>query len=167
MKRSHALVPVLIAAAILLAACGSEPESANAKLAQDTDLSESWGCGIGFAASNPEQTVAIFIYSNDHEPNPPVTFPDSNWDARLVVGKDLMANHCDDVIEPGKPEQVITEEWSITSGTLEFEVPQGGLCGAAGPVVGELRDLQWENSDSTVDFGDLTVINDAYGCFAG
>lgn len=167
MKRPHTLVPVLVVAGMLIAACGSNAEPTNADLAGDADLSQSWGCGIGFAASNADQTVAIFIYSNDHEPNPPVSFPDSKWEARLVFGKDLMANHCDDVIEPDEPEQIITEEWEITSGTLEFDVPDGGPCGAVGPVVGEFSDLKWENSKSTVDLGDLTVTNDSYGCFAG
>jgi hypothetical protein len=142
-------------------------EPTNAGIAADAELSEFWPCGVGFAASNADQTVALFVYSNNSEPNPPITFPDPTWDARLVLGEDLLANHCDDVIEEGEPIPVIEEEWVINGGTLEFDDPGTGLCGAPGPVTGTLTGLTAENNDSTVDIGDVEVVNDSYGCFAG
>jgi hypothetical protein len=162
---------ILILSAVLIAlgACATaspEPPT-NAEMAANADLSAFWGCGIGFAASNQEQTVALFVYSNHEGPTPPISFPDPTWDARLVVGKDLLSNHCDDVFEPGEPEPLIEEEWQITDGTLEFEVPDGGQCAAAGPVTGTFTGLSATNSNSTVDLGNLTVVNGAYGCFAG
>ncbi|HEY5891321.1 MAG TPA: hypothetical protein VIW94_11575 [Acidimicrobiia bacterium] len=152
---------------MLLTACGTPAEPTNAEIASETELTEHWPCGIGFAASNSEQTVALFVYSNDSEPNPPVSFPDPAWDARLVLGQDLLANHCDDVIEPGEPEPVIEEEWTINGGILDFEDPGTGLCGAPGPVTGSFTGLAGENNASTVEIGDLEVVNISYGCFAG
>jgi hypothetical protein len=152
----------------MLGACGTSIESSpNAQLAADAELTEHWGCGIGFVASNEDQTAALFVYSTDHEPMPPVSFPDPAWDARLVVGEDLMANHCDDVIEPGEPEPVISEEWQVDAGTLTFDLPDGGVCGAAGPVIGTFNGLSASNETTTVDIGDLAIENASYGCFAG
>jgi hypothetical protein len=150
-----------------MTACGATAEPTNSQIAAETELSDFWPCGIGFAASNADQTVALFVYSNDQAPMPPVSFPDEAWDARLVLGTDLMAILCDDVIEEGDPTPVIDEEWVIIGGTLEFDDPGTGLCGAPEPVTGTFTGLTAENNDSTVDIGDLEVVNDSYGCFAG
>lgn len=165
MRRSGLLLAVI---ALATAACGgSTAEPGNAQIASEAALTEFWPCGIGFAASNAEQTVALLVYSSDNEPTPPVSFPDAGWDARLVVGKDLMANHCDDVIEEGEPVPEIEEEWHISTGSLEYTDPGTGFCGAAGPVTGTFTDLEAENSQTVVKLGDLTVLNENYGCFAG
>ncbi len=162
------LLIFVVGTALALTACSSgSTVPTNADLAEQADLTEFWPCGIGFAASNSQQTVALFVYSNDNEPNPPISFPDETWDARLVLGEDLLANHCDDVLEEGEPVPVIEEEWVINGGTLEFEDPATGLCGAPGSVIGTFTGLTAENNASTADIGDLEVVNDSYGCFAG
>jgi len=157
-----------LGACLALSACTSgSGEQTNADLAQQADLSEFWGCGIGFAASNKEQTVALFVYSADQEPVPPVAFPDGKWEARIVVGKDLLANHCDDVIEEGEPVPVVEEEWVIDGGTLEFVHTDAGLCGGSGPVTGSFTGLTATNSSSSLVIADLEIVNENYGCFAG
>lgn len=161
------LMFVAVAGLILGACAGPTVEPGNAELAEQAELTEFWPCGIGFAASNQEQTVALFVYSNDNEPDPPVSFPSEAWDARLVLGEDLLANHCDDVIEEGEPVPLIEEEWVINGGTLEFDDPGTGICGAPGPVSGTFTGLTAENNANTVDIGDLEVVNSSYGCFAG
>ena len=159
---------LIVGTCLAIAACSSGSTApTNADLAEQADLTEHWPCGIGFAASNSDQTVALFVYSNNNEPHPPIRFPDSTWDARLVLGQDLLANHCDDVIEPGEPEPVIEEEWVINGGTLEFEDPGTELCAAPGPVTGSFTALTGKNNAGTLEIGDLEVVNDSYGCFAG
>lgn len=162
------MLSLLIVAGVALSGCSAASvEPTNAELVEQTELSEFWACGIGFAASNTDQSVALFVYSNDQNPMPPVSFPDDTWDAKILVGKDLLANHCDDVLEEGEPVPVIEEEWTVDGGLLNFVHPDTGLCGATGPVAGTFTALTAANSTSSIDIGDLEVVNENYGCFAG
>lgn len=136
---------------------------------QEADLTLSWGCGLGFTLSSPDQQVALWLWPNDQEtvPNPPVNLSDGTWRASVAVGKNLMVNHCDDVIEGWEPESVFAAEWQVISGTLDFEPPESASCGAVGPVEATLTGIVVETPEGPVDLGDLTVVNEAYGCFAG
>ncbi|CAN5859181.1 hypothetical protein BH23ACT4_BH23ACT4_02770 [soil metagenome] len=136
---------------------------------QEADLTTSWGCGLGFTLSTPDQRVALYLYPTDHEasPNPPDSFPDDAWHASVAVGKNLMVNHCDDVLEGWEPEAVFAVEWPVVSGTLDFEPSEIGSCGAIDPVEATLTGIVVETSEGPVDLGDLTVVNEYYGCFAG
>ncbi len=136
---------------------------------QEADLSMSWGCGLGFTLSTPDQRVALYLYPTNFEatPQPPDSFPDEAWHASVVVGKNLMVNHCDDVQEGWEPEAVFAAEWSVISGTLEFDPPESTTCGAIGPVEATLTGIVVETPEGPVDLGDLNVVNEYYGCFAG
>lgn len=136
---------------------------------QGADLSRSWGCGLGFTLSSPDQRVALWLWPNDQEtaPNPSVNLSDGTWRASVAVGKNLMVNHCDDVIEGWEPEAVFAAEWPVISGTLDFEPPESASCGGIGPVEATLTAIVVETPEGPVDIGDLTVVNEAYGCFAG
>jgi hypothetical protein len=136
---------------------------------QKADLSMSWGCGLGFTLSTSDQRVALYLSPTDHEsvPSPPVSFPDDAWQASVAVGKNLMVNHCDDVLEGWEPEAVFAAEWPVISATLEFEPPDTASCGGTGPVEADLTGVVVETPEGPVDLGDLTVVNEAYGCFAG
>ena len=136
---------------------------------QESELTTSWGCGLGFTLSTPDQRVALYISPNDYEalPNPPISFPDDAWRASIAVGKNLLANHCDDVLEGWEPEAVFAAEWPVITGTLEFEPPEAASCGPTGPVEATLTGIIVETPEGPVDLGDLTVVNEAYGCFAG
>ncbi len=136
---------------------------------QEADLTMSWGCGLGFTLSTPDQRVALYLWPTDHEavPNSPVIFPDDAWQASVAVGKNLMVNHCDDVLEGWEPEAVFAAEWPVISGTLEFEPPKSASCGGIGPVEANLTGVVVDTPEGPVDLGDLAVVNEAYGCFAG
>jgi hypothetical protein len=138
-------------------------------LLQEADLSMSWGCGLGFTLSSSDQRVAMHLTPNDYEtvPSSPADFPNGAWQAWVLIGKNLMVNHCDDVLEGWEPEVVFAAEWPVVSGTLEFEPPESASCGATGPVEATLTGIVVETPECPVDLGDLTVVNDAYGCFAG
>jgi hypothetical protein len=136
---------------------------------QEADLSMSWGCGLGFTLSSPDQRVAMHLTPNDYEtvPSSPADFPNGAWQAWVLIGKNLMVNHCDDVLEGWEPEVVFAAEWPVVSGILEFEPPESASCGATGPVEATLTGIVVETPEGPVDLGDLTVVNEAYGCFAG
>jgi hypothetical protein len=136
---------------------------------QEADLSMSWGCGLGFTLSSPDQRVALWLWPNDQEtvPNPSVNLSDGTWRASVAVGKNLMVNHCDDVIEGWEPEAIFAAEWPVISGTLDFEPQESASCGSTGPVEASLTGIVVETPEGPVDLGDLTVVNEAYGCFAG
>lgn len=137
-------------------------------------LTESWGCGYGFRASNADQTQAVVIEWTSADfttegrpvPDPAVTLPDEDWKAEVQIGSDLFANWCNDVIEPGTPTPEVTETWTITEGTITFG-GVGGTCGTS-DVTATLTDAVATDEDGNeVPIDDVELHNDTWGCFAG
>jgi hypothetical protein len=135
--------------------------------AASTSLDAAWPCGLGFTIASPSQRVAIYLHPVDTSSftDPPVELPDPTWRAELVVGEDLLVNHCDDVVEPDEPERVVTATFPITSGRLDF-TPPGSPCDGT-EVVGDLTGSVAEGPLGPVTLPDLHLVNTAYGCFAG
>ena len=131
-------------------------------------LSEDWGCGYGFHAGDPQQTVALWITGDEPLPVGTIGLPDPRIDAAVLTGSDLYANWCDDVMEPGEPEPEIDRRLPIVMGTVTIEAPADPeICsGAIARLVAQ--GLVVELPDGTTrDLGGIEITNDAYGCFAG
>lgn len=137
-------------------------------LLTDATLAVSWPCGLGFTISDEDQEVAIYVHPSAAElPTvTPVVLPDPEWEGSVVLGTNLLVNHCDDVVEPDEPVRVEAAVWTITGGTIDFEAPSE-LCGAAGPVQATLSGLVVAGPLGSITLPDLDVVNTAYGCFAG
>jgi hypothetical protein len=133
-------------------------------------LTETWGCGHGFWMSDAGQTLALLIQANGIEPGAievgvPVTLPDPAWNVKVLYGRDLFANWCDDVIEPGEPEPLTFSEISLDSGTITpVVIPEDGGVGVASIEVSGLRT---EGPDGPVVVADMTIDNPQWGMFAG
>lgn len=139
-------------------------------LATEADFSVSWPCGVGFAVSTEDQRVSLTVYHSDPTGGsfePPVSLPDPNWEAWVTVGKNLMANNCDDVMEGWEPipEQAI--RWPITAGTLRFLPPDIDGCANQQVVTGTLEEADVETPSGALRLPDLSIANVAFGCFAG
>lgn len=150
---------------LIVSACASGPDVAE-RLDAAT-LTESWPCGYGFAVSNVDQTVAVKVYAAADEPPPaPGSLPHPGWDAVVEVGTDLMAGHCDDVYEAGEPIPDVEERLELSATT--FSYPDDAAGGCPSVVRAEFTGLAATTADGVVvEIGDLTVTNDAFGCFAG
>lgn len=146
-----------------------EPDDALRSLAMSVDLSEYWPCGIGFAASDPEQQVAVAIYTTEYPPGPvPTALPDPGWDATIRVGTDLMANHCDDVVEEGEPVAETLAQWPISASSFTFDAPpEWPEVGCPATVTATLTDVVASTPSGPLELGDLTITNTGFGCFAG
>lgn len=139
-----------------------------ADVVANVSLTESWGCGFGFTVTSEDQRVAVQVYPDEMQPTPgPVTLPDDDWTAEVLVGKHLAVNHCDDVIEGWEPEQVIAAQWPLTSGTLSFDLPAETECGLVGTVTATLKNASFETESGEQQLRSLTFVNDSFGCFAG
>lgn len=169
-RRRLTLLAAAGAAALLVAGCGGNatPDADQIDLA----AMEAYGCGFGFWLGSPDQEVAVrFGAANDiaaeGELPQEATLPDDAWDGTVLVGEDLYANWCDDVVEPGEPEPAIAEEWPITAGTITLDGPTPpGACPHEAHATA--TGLQATRPDgTTVDLGDRELTNDAWGCFAG
>ncbi len=148
------------------------PEAELVKLARTAEFGVSWGCGLGFTLSSEDQRVVLYLDPTDFgsAPTPPITFPDAAWSGRVVVGKNLLVNHCDDVMEYWEPESIVAASWEVTEGVLDFEAPTEvgfDACGTAGPVEASLTGAVISTPDGPLELGDLTMVNEFYGCFAG
>jgi hypothetical protein len=145
-------------------------ESQLVTMLREADLSVSWPCGIGFAASSADQRVAIslaFRDTNAADVAAPVTIPDGSWSASVTVGKHLMANNCDDVMEGWEPLPLPIATWPISAAQLTFSPPESSECGSSEPVTAALSGAVIATPLGDVELGEILIVNDAYGCFAG
>ena len=165
----------IILLSLLLAACtypGVEPTTLPAPTLEG--VVDAYPCGYGFQAGNPEQTIGVFLNPIDFalfERQGPQTvdtdLPGGNWGGVVAQGSNLFANWCDDVFEEGEPTPYRAAELPIVAGhlTVTLEQPQNGCAGLA--ITAELTGLVVEVDGERVDLGDLTITNEAWGCFAG
>jgi hypothetical protein len=158
---------VLVVGLSLIAGCGSGGEEST----PTPELTEQYGCGYGFYASNPEQTVGMFIEFSDfeaaHDGDVPPTaqLDDGTWLAELRFGTDLFANWCDDVLEPGEPTPEVGETWQLT-GTIDIDqLPPAGQGGPASATLSGVE-ATGPNND-VIAFEDFEIENGFWGSFAG
>src|SRR5687767_14658689 len=140
---------------------GDGPTTTESPVTGRVELSESFGCAHGFHVSNPEQTVGVRI---DFSGGTPATFPaaitlpDPGWDAVVVLGGELYANWCNDVIDMSQPQPRIDETWTIVAGAIEFvgDPPVADFQTPARPVTARLVGLVAERPDgSRVELQDI------------
>lgn len=181
---SRRWLPVAIVTAALLAEAGCaepgfEPGSPRerdggraAALAENGlgSLDQAWGCGEGFFLSDEQQTAALHIrLAEPGRPPPREGMVGEQWVAELRFGSDLMANWCDDVIEPGEPEPDVEVELTGASGTVTIEgspPPEPGTCPA--DVRATLDGLVVEDASGRhFDLGGAPLRNEFWGCYAG
>jgi hypothetical protein len=172
MPHARHLLPVL---ALLLAACGAGGGGDEATTLTGGELGDAlaveYPCGLGFAVASEDQRFALILHhrGSGDVPDGQVSLPDPEWRAEVLVGTDLMANWCDDVIESGEPTAEVSETWPVVGGELTYdapdELPQG--CSGEG-VTAEVTDLTVETAaGEQFVIPDRTITNEAYGCFAG
>ncbi len=138
------------------------------EMIETASFTESWDCGFGFQVSTFDQRIAIRIHPTDMESVPaPPAIPDPMWSAHVVIGKNLQVNNCDDAVEGWEPAPLITVVWPIIAGALEFTVPDHSGCDTGSAVEAALTGAVVETPIGDRDLGDLTMLNAAYGCFAG
>lgn len=138
-------------------------------LVTDSEFTEPWPCGYGFATSTADQHVGLTIYALA-EPSGPgtVTLPDTAWSAQVTVGTNLFSQNCDDVIEFWEPEAVVAASWPMTAGTFTLDIPAGpttgcGMSRVTTTLIGAIVDTP----SGPIPLDDLELTNAAWGCFAG
>lgn len=162
--------------ALLLAACGTAgvaPTTVPPRpdLPPLHALTVEWDCGTGFWLSNPDQTAALHIrYLGEGAPAREVTLPDPGWQAQLVLGEELQANWCDDVLEPDEPVPQEHARHTVTAGTLVLvgEIPPRAAGGGGHSLTVEASDLEIGLPDGTLlPYGSVTITNAHWGLLAG
>lgn len=134
------------------------------------EMTETYDCGYGFYASNPEQTVGLFVELTDREAASISDIPgtsqldDGTWYGRLVFGTDLFANWCDDVLEPDEPTPEVGETWLLSGKIRIDELPPSGH----GMASATLSDLEAHGpNNELIVFDDFAVENQFWGTFPG
>lgn len=161
---------VSAAAALLVGGCAGNATPHADQL--DLSTMEEYGCGFGFWLGSPDEEVAVRTAASNElviegELPQETTLPDPAWDATLLIGKDLYANWCDDVLEPGEPEPAVADEWPITAGTITLQGPApADVC--PHEVRATATGLEATRPDgTTVELEGRELANDTWGCFAG
>lgn len=157
---------LVVLVGLVLAGCNSN----TANQAELPELTEEFACGYGFYLSNSDQTVGLLLTYRDYDgaaagrvaPNAEI---DIAWGGELQFGTNLFANWCDDVLEEGEPTPIITETWAVTGRVEVTQAPGADTCGPASANLTELVGVNPDGGDFS--FGDLSVDNEFWGCFAG
>jgi hypothetical protein len=171
------LVPLSLLVAAL-GACGSDDDDGRGT---DTgtrsgsglaavQLTDDLGCGYGFSVTDEDQETLLSVHrsADAGRVTRSVSLPDSGWDAEVRVGTNLAANWCSDLIM--QPDAMVTETWEVVEGTLEFvgEVPPVNGSAADQPVRAQLTGVVVESAGGErVELGDLSLVNESWGFFAG
>ncbi len=157
--------------ALLVAACGGGAQPGALAELELAEM-ETYGCGYGFWLGTADQEVAIHLAAADPgavvdgELPLEATLPDEAWRGTVQHGRDLFANWCDDVVEPGEPTPDVEEEWPITGGTIRVDGAVDQNCPAV--VTATITELEVTAPDgTTVALGSTEVTNESWGCFAG
>jgi hypothetical protein len=132
------------------------------------ELSEPWGCGYGFVATDPSHFVALALRSDVPVPvgSSTITLPAPGWVSEVQVGYDLFTVACADLDQQRPPTP--DDRWPVVAGTLQITVPESMGCGGGSVATAVATGLTIETSDgSTIGFPELTLVNDQWGCFAG
>ena len=128
-------------------------------------LDDEYGCGYGFASATADQSASMIVSFTDidWETGPELgTYDLADLDGTIRFGIDLMANWCDDVVEPGEPEPIVDETWEIVGGSLDFSQTDNRL------AVGVFTDVVAVDADGNEhQLGDVEVANGMWGFFAG
>ncbi|MFO7960124.1 MAG: hypothetical protein R6U94_04160 [Nitriliruptoraceae bacterium] len=167
----HRSTPSMTAAvvAVVLTGCGGTVAPGADQL--DVGMMEEYGCGYGFWLGSPDERVAVRLAAAPEIAaagalSRVTDLPDDAWDATVLIGEDLYANWCDDVVEPGEPEPDVAEQWPMTAGTITLQSVPSADCPTE--VRGSVSGLEATRPDGTVvDLGERDVGNDTWGCFAG
>lgn len=155
---------------VLVVACGSIlPATLGADDLPDLNgLEREWECGHGFWVGTEDQTAALRFHFGGETPAPEVTLPDPDWEAVMLIGTDLYAEWCTDVIVDGEPVPVVHWELPIVAGRLviDGEPPSAPfestvLTVEASGLVVELPDGQ------RVPLGTITITNRSWGLLPG
>jgi hypothetical protein len=134
-------------------------------------LVEDHPCGFGFAIGSLDQTLGLFLFMSGDTPpdsSAPVDLPDGDWTAELWVGRDLFANHCDDVVEVSEPEPVVAETWTVVAGSITVDAVHRPDGNGQATAAGILTDAVVKSAEGErIDLDDIELRNDCWGCFAG
>lgn len=163
---------VLVLAAVLLVGCAG-PSDVDVDTAVDrlaSGRTDDWGCGHGFTIGTPDQTLRLSLWAEDpgDEGPEPGTFevgPGGDWTGELVLGRDLFAQWCDDVMEPDEPDVVRIARHDV-SGTLTWSAATDRTS-CPSVATGRFTEGVVTVDGRTVPLPDLEVHNDAFGCVAG
>lgn len=129
---------------------------------------EDFGCGYAFSVGTADATVRLSLWSDTGLGGPPqggTSDLGEGWTGELVVGRDLFAQWCDDVVEPDEPEVVEERSWEV-AGTLTWELEEGdGQCPSVATAV--LTDAEVIEDGESQSLRDVEFRNEFFGCFAG
>lgn len=131
-------------------------------------LIEDRGCDRAFKKTDIEQRVAMVLEPQWGVESTTIEavseLPSPLWQAKILVGENLMAHNCGDTFSADDPKPRVDERWTIIEATIEAV----DLPATAGFASIQLSGIRARRPDGTVaDFGDVTITNTVFGVSGG
>jgi hypothetical protein len=140
------------------------------RVLEAAEFTEAWPCGRGWAASSADQRVGLLIYATGDGSTgtgPRIDLPDEDWEARVVVGTHLFAEHCNDAIEPWVAVPSIAASWAVVGGRLDIGDPLPGPSDPPAAVRAVLDGGEVDTGSGRIALPTIELINTAFNAFAG
>ena len=139
------------------------------ELLENASFTEHFPCGRGWATSTADQRVGIVIYEADFDlPTADrIELPDTDWNASVLIGKNLFSEHCNDAIEDWIALPTITVQWPLTAGTIIITDPIPGYDEDPARVSAALDGGQVIVGDATISLPKVELDNTGFNFFAG
>lgn len=132
-------------------------------------FTEHFSCGRGWATSTADQRVGVVVY--EAEPADVLTgridLPHRNWNASVLIGKNLFSEHCNDAIEEWIALPTIAAQWPLASGTITISDPIPSLEDAPARVRAALHGGRADTGAGLVPFPAVELDNPSFNFFAG
>jgi hypothetical protein len=114
--------------------------------------------------------VGLLIYATGDGSTgtgPRIDLPDEDWEARVVVGTHLFAEHCNDAIEPWVAVPSIAASWAVVGGRLDIGDPLPGPSDPPAAVRAVLDGGEVDTGSGRIALPTIELINTAFNAFAG
>lgn len=140
------------------------------EMVENAVFSEHFACGRGWATSTADQRVGLVVYEADSGQAPPsdrIELPDSDWNASVLIGKNLFSEHCNDAIEDWIALPTIAVQWPLNAGTITISDPVPHYEDEPARVRAALEGGQVDTGSGSIALPRVELDNTGFNFFAG
>lgn len=140
------------------------------ELIENAVFTEHFPCGRGWATSTADQRVGLVIYEAAPDVavrSDRIVLPDPDWNASVLIGKNLFSEHCNDAIEGWIALPTIATQWPLAAGTVTIADSIPGYEEDPARVRAVLEGGQVDTGSGSITLPRVELDNSDFNFFAG